>query len=241
MRSTSLAIASIASIVLFGLCACDRGKPGVSGAGDPETAQAGPEIPLLPVSKGDAWIYQVRLEIPEGVTSPGAAAVNTSHRRVRTYVGKVSAAADLPETDCFEVEVPGAARELELVEIHPDRILMRGSMVMRDAASAPMWLETPVPFVIAGMKAGTTLPEIRTAEGELSRSTKVIAREEITVPAGTFQCIRLLTTGNDGEVELRRTVWFSPGNGIIREEKTRYRREQLLFRETQELVERKKS
>ena len=61
------------------------------------------------------------------------------------------------------------------------------------------------------------------------------------VPAGTFNCHRLLTTGNDGEIELRKTLWFSPGNGIIREEKTRYRREKLLFRETQELIELKRA
>jgi hypothetical protein len=234
-------IAPAMLMVLCSLCACDPGNGGKNGKEPGELPKAGPDVPLLPVSKGDAWIYQVRLEIPEGVSSAGAAAVNTSHRRVRTYLGKAAAAAGLPETDCFEVEVPGAAREREFVDIHPDRILMRGSLVMRDENTPPLWLETPVPFVVAGMKPGTTLPEIRTAAGGLTRTTKVIAREDLTVPAGTFPCIRLVTTGNDGEVELRRTIWFSPGNGIIREEKTRYRRDKLLFREAQELVELRRS
>ena len=44
-------------------------------------------------------------------------------------------------------------------------------------------------------------------------------------------------TGTDGGVELRRTIWFAPGIGIVREEKTRYRTGKLLFRETQQLAQ----
>lgn len=235
MKSTS-SILLAAAVVLLAMvsAACDKGKdkpqPGVK-------ALAQMDIPILPVKPGDTWTYQTRLEIPEGVTSAGAAAVSTSHRRTRTYLGKVSAANGLPETDCFEVVIPGSPKEREFVEIHDDRVLMRGSMIMRPETTQPMWLATPVPFVIAGMRAGTAIPEFQAAEGGLTRKTQVIAREDITVPAGTYHCIQLLTTGNDGEIELRRNVWFAPGKGIVREEKTRYRRGQLLFRETQELLE----
>jgi hypothetical protein len=194
------------------------------------------DMPVLPVKPGDAWIYQTSLVIPADVTSPGASEVSTSHQRVRTYLGKMSAAEGLPETDCFEVVVPGSPSEREFVEIHDDRILMRGSLILRPETTKPMWLATPIPFVIAGMKSGTVLPEFKTTDGALSRRTEVIAREDVTVPAGTFPCVRMLTTGRDGDIELRRTVWFSPGKGIIREEKTRYRGEKLLYRETQELI-----
>jgi hypothetical protein len=113
---------------------------------------------------------------------------------------------------------------------------MRGSLVMRQEATKPMWLAEPVPFVIAGMKPGTAMPGFRTTGNGLSRRTEVIAREPVTVPAGTFETIRLLTTGRDGDLELRRTTWFAPRAGIIREEKIRYRGEALIFRETQELA-----
>lgn len=194
------------------------------------------DIPVLDVKVGDSWNYVVRLVIPAGVTSPGAAEVNTSHSRVRNYLGKISAAGGLPETDCFEVVTPGAPKEREFVEIRDDRILMRGTLILRPETTKPMWLATPVPFVIAGMKPGTALPEFRTADGALARKTEVIAREDVTVPAGTYPCVRLLTTGNDGDVELRRTVWFCFGKGIVREEKTRYKGEQVIFRETHELI-----
>jgi hypothetical protein len=193
------------------------------------------DMPLLPVKPGDRWIYQTKLSIPAGVTSPGAAEVNTSHERIRTYLGKQSAAEGLPAVDCFEVTVPGAPAEREFVEIHDDRILMRGSLIMRPEATKPMWLADAVPFVVAGMKAGTAMPGFRTSDGALSRRTEVIAREDVTVSAGRFPSIRMLTTGRDGDLELRRTVWFSPKTGIVREEKIRYRGDKLIFREIQEL------
>lgn len=228
----------LAALLVLMLPACDSKKDKrAAGAAPLEEAARVADTPILPVKPGDSWTYDARLEIPADVTSSGAAAVSTKHRRVRTYLGKKSAADGLPETDCFQVSVPGSPDEREFVEIHDDRILMRGSLIMRPETTQPMWLKTPVPFVIAGMKPGTAMPELKTTDGSLTRETKVIAREEITVPAGNFRCIRLLTTGNDGEIELRRTVWFAPGKGIIREEKARYRRDKLIYRETQDLAE----
>lgn len=215
------------------MLSCDGPETGGRSPDDP--AQA--DIPLLPVQPGDRWVYQVRLEIPEGVSSAGAASVETKYHRTRIYLGKRSAAAGLPETDCFEVEVPGSPKEREFVEIHDDRILMRGSLIVRRESTQPMWLDPPVPFVIAGMRAGTSMPELRTAGGGLIRRCEVIAREEVEVPAGRFGCIRILMTGNDGGQEMRRTIWFAPGTGIVREEKTRYRRAKLILRESQELLE----
>ncbi len=204
----------------------------------PAAVSAESDTPILTVSPGDAWTYQVHLEIPAGVTSAGASAVDTKFQRVRTYLGKRSAAAGLPEADCFEVTVPGFPTEREFVEIQDDRILMRGSLILRPETTKPMWLETPVPFVIAGMKPGDALPEVKAPEGAFTRRTEVLAREDITVPAGTYHCIHLLTTGYDGDLLLVRNVWFAPGHGIIRENKTRLRRGQEIFRETQELTAR---
>lgn len=229
--SVATAIALAAATI-----ACDPAAKRREALKEPEQGAAALDIPLLPVEPGMKWVYQANLEIPEGVTSDTAAAVHTKFERVRTYLGKVAAAENLPQTDCFEVEVPGSPREREFVEIHPDRILMRGSLIMRPDTTHPMWLDPPVPFVIAGMKPGTALPEIKAGDGSLTRRIQVIAREDVTVPAGTFPCIRILTTGRDGSIETRRTIWFSPGNGIIREEKTQYLKEKLINRQVQELV-----
>lgn len=220
---------------LLWVASCDPARKSAAGTSPPESGTS--DIPLLPVKKGDTWHYQVHLEIPAGVSSPGAAEVDESFERVRTYIGKIIPANGLPEVDCFEVTVPGSAVEREFVEIRDDVILMRGSMIMRPDTTQPMWLDPAVPFVAAGMKAGTEAPEFQAPGGSLVRKNRVIARESLKVPAGEFQTIRLLTTGSDGEIELRRTVWYAPGTGIIREEKTRYRRGKVLFRENQELTQ----
>ncbi|MES2438842.1 MAG: hypothetical protein V4584_07240 [Verrucomicrobiota bacterium] len=235
MKTSALLSLSAAATVL--LTACDPGKKSAGEAPPPEpTAATRSDIPILPAKKGDTWVYQVHLEIPADVTSPGAAEVEEKHQRTRTYLGKISPVQGLPEVDCFEVIAPAAPVEREFVEIHEDKVLMRGSMIMRPETTRPMWLDHPVPFVVAGMKPGTESPEVRTVGGGLSRKTQVVARESITVPAGTYPAIRLLMTGSDGDLELRRSIWFSPGTGIIREEKTRYRLGKLIFRETQELT-----
>lgn len=221
-------------LLTWSLVSCDRSKK--ADAVLESKVRAKSDVPLLPVTKGDAWIYKVHLEIPENVTSPGAAEVDQNHQRIRTYLGKISPAVGLPDVDCFEVVVPQSPVEREFVEIHDDRILMRGSMIMRPETTRPMWLDHPVPFVVAGMKAGTETPEIQAPGGSLSRKTQVIGREDVTVPAGTFPSIRLLMSGSDGDLELRRTIWFSPGTGIVREEKIRYRQRKVIFKETQELA-----
>jgi hypothetical protein len=235
MKRTLLFIAIYPLLLV--VSACDRG--GKSSSADPapvlkknETA----DMPILPVKTGDSWTYEVVLEIPSDVTSPGASEVRTKYNRTRSYIGKVKAAEGLPATDCFEVTIPGSPREREFVEIHEDRILMRGSLVLRPETTQPMWLKSPVLFVAAGMRPGTEFLDLNVGDGALTRKTRVIAREEINVPAGKFACIRILTTGMDGDIELRQTRWFSPGNGIIREEKARYRQEKLIYRETQELT-----
>lgn len=214
------------------LCAChqDEVKP-------PAPDGSAADLPLLPAAPGDAWIYQVRLRIPSGVTSATAAEVDVTYQGTRTFLGKVSAGAGLPEAGCFEVHVPGSPREREFVDIFPNHILMRGSLVMRSETSRPLWLEQPETFVAAGMKAGDSLLDFVSTDGGIIRRTKVIGREEVTVPGGSFRCIRLLTTGSDGELDLRRSMWFAPGTGIIREEKARYRRDRLVLREVHELVE----
>jgi hypothetical protein len=93
-----------------------------------------------------------------------------------------------------------------------------------------------VPFIIAGMRPGDKLPDLEAVGGSRTRATEVVAREEITVPAGTFQTIRLLMTGEDGRVKLKRFIWFAPGHGLIREEKTRHLDGILLLEETVELT-----
>lgn len=194
------------------------------------------DMPILPLNTGDWWKYKVSVEVSQEITSGGAAPGDIEHVKRRVYLGKISPGEGLPEVDAFDVVAPGQAVERELVEIYDDRIMMRGT-ARPESGGKPMWLETAIPFVFAGMRPGIEMKPLSIYEGANQRIMKVVARESVEVPAGTFPCIRLLMTGNDGELELRRTTWFAPGIGIVKEEKTRYAGEKLLFRETSSLLE----
>lgn len=229
------------------LAACERKQDPASGApaasppptadspADPPSALS--EIPLLPITKGDFWRYQVHVE----VNAPGQAATAPqakTYQSTRTYLGKLKPAPDKPEVDTFEVVIPDSPTERELVEIYQDRILMRGT-VKTNSSEEPklMWLDPPVPFVLSNIRSGSSLPSLTVAQGEATRGISVVGREEVTVPAGTFRSIRLLMTGKDSGLEMRRTIWFAPGIGIVKEQTARYTADTLLFRQTQELAE----
>lgn len=228
-----------ASIVFMNSCekkpANDEGKPGV--AEEETDGLAASDTPLLPVEAGDYWKYRVLVEIPSGITSPGASAVETELEKIRTYIGKISPGDDLPEVDAFDVEFPGEPLEREFVEITDKSIMLRGTGHPEILDSRAIWLDPPVPFVFVGMRGGNKMADLSILDGARTRGLKVIAREEVTTPLGDFTAIRMLMTGNDGKFELRRTTWFVPQVGIVKEEKTRYAEGKLIFRETTELTE----
>ncbi|MFT3990503.1 MAG: hypothetical protein QM680_03745 [Luteolibacter sp.] len=228
---TPLAIAS-----LLASTACRKKSVAAAPAPTPERPETQSDIPLLPIKPGAEWNYQVTIEIPADIPQPGNPAQSLKTTRTRTYLGKTSPGEGFPTTDCFEVTTPNSPKENEFVEIHDDKILLRGGLVRKTDDAKPLWYEKPLPFVKAGIKAGDQLREFNLGTDHRTRKIDIIGRESITVPAGTYSAIRMLMSGKDGDFELRRTIWFSPGNGIIREEKIRYHKDQLILRETQELT-----
>ncbi len=224
--------------ILFSSFSCEKGKPR-------ETVEILPpvveelkkaEIPLLSLSKGDTWKYKIRIEIPAGITSEGAAAVDVGQEKTRVFLGKIKVA-DKPEVDAFEVTRSGAPVERELIEIHDDRIMMRGSILPDEPNAKPVWLDPPVLFAFSGMRPGQEAAKFTVQKGERQRGIQVVARESVTVPAGKYDAVRLLMTGNDGGLILRKTIWFTPKVGIIKEEKSHYANEKLVYRETTELTD----
>lgn len=234
MRTTATRIPLILAACLV---SCDReseppAPPRVQVADYSES-----DVPILPVKPGDFWKYRVSVEIPEGVTSEGSSAVETEAERIRTYLGKVEAIKGSDPLDAFQVQSPGSPVLTEFVDITGESVMMRGSLVSDREDAQPVMLEKPVPFVIAGMRPGQQSSNIATTGGQVSRTLMVVAREKVATPAGEFDSIRLLMTGRDGPVDVRRTTWFAPGVGIVKEEKARYAEEKLLVREVAELTE----
>lgn len=194
-------------------------------------------MPILAVKVGDFWKYRVNVEVPAGITKADAPATSLELGKIRTFKGRVKVSEKHPEAEAFDVDVTGQPLERELVEIYGDRIMMRGTIRPNEINAKPFWMEPAVPFVFAGLRPGQELTRLGAMGGASKRVLKVVAREKITVPAGNFNAIRLLMTGNDGQFELHKTIWFVPKMGIVKEEKTRYSDGLLIFRETAELTE----
>lgn len=227
----------LALACLIPLAACEKKEEKPEATEKPSAASLelqAQDMPLLPLKKGDSWKYKVRVEIPPDITSEGAAAMDVEKEMERMYLGKMKIGDNEPEVDVFEVSLPGEKTTRELVEIHDNRIMMRGTSEPNGGNT--VWLDPPVLFVFAGMRPGQETVKISSEEGVRQRDIQVVARETVTVPAGEFPAIRLLMTGSDAGFVLRKTTWFSPKTGIVKEEKTRYAGDKLLFRETTELV-----
>jgi hypothetical protein len=247
------AVAPVVALLIFPLAACKKAETRPQPAAetvpsiqkDPNSEPDAPsEVPLLPIKEGDFWRYQVDLEVIKPSTSADGAASAPETRSfavTRTYLGKLPVMPDKPPVDVFEVVTPGAETERELVEIHKDQIHLRGSVPFKDGVPGkPVWLATPVPFVAANIRAGSSLPSISVAEGEVTRGIQVVGREEVEVPAGTFRAIKLLMSGMDSKaagIEMRRTTWFAPGVGIVKEITSRYTKDLKIMTRTQILTE----
>lgn len=210
-------------------------------------AVKGADIPILPVSVGDTWIYEVKVQMPEGVTSDGKAVEGAVFERKRTYIGKVKPSAQHPETGCFQMEAKGAPIEREYVDIDDERVTMRGSGVEGSAEIPPLWLEPGVLLVRAGLLGGESMPPIKINDpksgAEVMRLIQIIGREPVKAAGREFETIRILMTGLDGKKseqavggsELRRTIWFAPHYGIVKEEKSRFINDHLVLKESIEL------
>jgi len=212
----------------------------VKAAGNAEWKTS--DTPLLPLTVGDHWIYQVKLHVPENAQSPGSPAINQNFERKRTYKGKVKPAGDHPETDCFEIEASGSPIEREFLEITDEEVRMRGSEIVGAAQQSPFWLDPAVMLVRAGVMPGESLAPLKIKDPrtgiEVTRSIQVVGRETVTLVGRDFATIRILMTGKEGKdssMELRKTIWFVPRYGIVKEEKARYINDTLMLKETTEL------
>lgn len=200
------------------------------------------DTPILPVSKGDTWTYTVTLQLPKDAQFKDSPLVSQSFERKRTFMGKVKPSGDRPETDCFEIEAPGSPIEREFVEITEEHVKMRGSEYVGNKDTLPLWLEPSVLLVRAGVLAGESLPPIQIKDPrtgvEVTRFIQVVGREKVVAAGRDFSAIRILMSGKDGKdspIQMRRTIWFAPQYGIVKEEKTRYLDDTLLMKETIEL------
>lgn len=232
-------VCSVATLLL--LAACQREKPAVKSAVESEFPG---EVPILKAKAGDLWKYRVVSELHHS----NGTIDRREGTRIRRALGLQEPVAGMGKVDVFEVSDEATPLEREFVEIQPETVLMRGSLSLRDPQAKAIVLEKGVPLVKAGMRGGEDLPEMKIAGNKAapdapvaSRKLRVIGRERVETPAGNFDTIKILMTGLEGSeaegtVELRRTIWFAPGDGIVREDKERSIQGKTVVREEHWLV-----
>lgn len=229
-------------LALLALVSC-RPRTESATTGAPDSAFPN-DTPILKANDGDCWEYRVVSEVHKADGSVD----RREGSRSRTFLGQREPIPGKGRFDTFQVAEDGKPLELEFVAIKPDSITLHGSQSLRDPQALPALLSQGVPFVRAGLRGGEDLPLIQLGDNaqdpdaaKVTRKIRVIGREQVQTTAGSFEAIRLLMTGVEGPFELRRTIWFAPGDGIVMEHKERYAKTKLLVSEQHELVAIKRS
>ena len=205
------------------------------------------EAPLLLLTKGDSWEYQVTVDAPRGATMPGgddvvvkktADGVKASFKKTRIYMGKTKAKTGGADLDTFQIVRSGRVMEFEFSDFKKDAIYALGSKDATKKDSKLILLSRPLLIYTAANKPGDQW-EIKADDGVetalFTRKFRVFGEEEVRVPAGTFKAIRIVMTGQSGAIEIKRTIWFTKGKGFVKEEKTYYSASKRLIHQVMEL------
>lgn len=211
MRRTILALAAAA------LAACGGGG-GDDGAPQPPGGDPPPSGDLWPLATGARWTYRVndpllgvfeKVVRVEGASAvPGAATATT--------------AVVVRDTEPTLEELSWQVREGGLVfrAREEDR---RDGFLVRVTTWTPAELKSIAAAPAAGWIFDRTVHQAIThADGRVTEKDErfvwrvTAASERVTVPAGTFDCVRI-TRVNPEKAGSERTYWLAPGVGKVRE------------------------
>jgi hypothetical protein len=77
----------------------------------------------------------------------------------------------------------------------------------------------PAKMTVGQHATATTKTAMRGQPVEVTMSLDLAAVESVTVPKGTFEnCLKLVYASTVGEREMKRTVWYAKGVGIVKSE-----------------------
>lgn len=205
------------------------------------------EQALLTLTKGDRWDYQVTVEAPRGAQMPGGEGVTlketpdgmtASFQKSRIYLGKTTPKKDGAELDTFQMIRNGKILEFEFSDFQKNEIYALGSKDTTKKDSQVMLLSQPLLVYSSKNQPGDKW-EIKSGDGKttplFTRKFRIFGEEKVTVPAGVFNAIRIVMTGQSGPTEIKRTVWFAKGTGFVKEEKTYYSAKKRLIHQRMEL------
>ena len=205
---------------------------------------------------GDSWTYKVVVEVLEGTELPEGVEgqkvekidgkIRVTYTQTHVYQGLKTIKEDSPEVHAFYVSNGKQLEEIEYMNITGNAVDAAGSKKEGGKPKEVMPLSKSIPLVRSDWKGGEAFPFMMDAvvEGQkirLVRKFKVLGWETLETEAGKFKALHVQVTGLNGPMEIKRSYWFTPGKGFIKEVKKYYLADKTVFTQTRVLVKMSKA
>jgi len=201
---------------------------------------------------GDSWTYQVVVEVREGTELPTGVdgqkieklegKTRATYLQTHVYHGLKPMKKDGPEAHAFYVSNGEQLVEIEYMNITDAAVEAAGSKQEGKKPSELKPLSKAIPLVKSEWKGGEGFPfKIDLVVGKqkvlIVRKYKVLGWETLETTAGKFKAMHVQVTGMNGPMEMKRSYWFTPGTGFIKEVKKYYLGDEIVFAQTRVLGE----
>lgn len=204
------------------------------------------KVPVWKPEVGQRWQYQVSVTVQEGTELPK----DIPNQKVEQLEGKVRAT--YPQTVTYrglqpmqkskqaegdkkeEVEpVVGHAFTVynsdQLVETQLMKISdqMVEAIGLHPAGGEPKLFDKAIPLLDHSWKGGEFFTYMLDfvqdgKKARIVRKCKVIGWENLETKAGKFRALHVQASGLNGKMEIKRSYWFAPGTGFVKEVKKYY-------------------
>lgn len=214
-------------------------------------AENGDEVkPIWKPAVGDTWTYKVVVEVLEGTELPTGiegqkvekidGKVRATYTQTHVYQGLKTIKEGSPETHAFYVSNGKELAEIEYMNITDVAVEAVGSKKEGKTPEDGVPLSKAIPLIRSDWKGGEAFPFMMDAvvNGQkirLVRKFKVLGWETLETEAGKFKALHVQVTGLNGPMELKRSYWFTPGKGFIKEVKKYYLADKTVFTQTRVL------
>jgi hypothetical protein len=164
-------------------------------AGEAEAAADAPGEAYYPLAAGHTWVYAAQVD--------GEASELTK---------RVTGVEEVGGREAYVVSHEGLPGMMKTLHLHQTP---QGAQLVK----ARFELREPIPWVQYPLRPGETWTgRLFTADGQDggALSFTVEPTEEVTVPAGTFEAVRLRMDGETHGPSLQSRVWLAPGVGEVK-------------------------
>lgn len=202
-------------------------------------------------SVGDTWTYKITVEVAKETAIPSniegqvieelEGKIRVTYLQTAVYHGFLPLSDDGPKAHAFYFSNGKQLEEIQYMLVEENMVKAVGSKQEGETPQKIISLSKPIPLVVGSWKGGESFPVVmdQVVEGKQIRMTRMfraIGWEQVETDAGDFKALHVQVTGMNGGLELKRSYWFAPGTGFIKEDKKYYLAEKMIMRQTRDLV-----